>query len=51
MVSDGGVPPSGVVEPFDVVEEGGAGLVPVGEAAPVQEFGLGGLQRTTRLPH
>ena len=32
----------GVVEAFDVVEDGGAGLVPVGEAGPVQEFGLEG---------
>ena len=32
----------GVVEAFDVVEDGGAGLVAVGEAGLVQEFGLDG---------
>ena len=32
----------GVVETFDVVEDGGAGLVSGGEAGPVQEFGLEG---------
>ena len=40
MVSDGGMSPSGVVEGFDVVEDGRAGLVPGGEAGPGQEFGL-----------
>ena len=42
MVSDGRVPPPGVVEAFDVVEDGGAGLVADGEAGPVEEFGLEG---------
>ena len=32
----------GVVEAFDVVEDGGSGLVPGGGAGPVQEFGLEG---------
>ena len=32
----------GVVEAFDVVEDGGAGLVAGGGAGPVQEFGLEG---------
>ena len=32
----------GVVEAFDVVEDGGSGLVPGGEAVPVQEFGFEG---------
>ena len=32
--------PVGVVEAFDVVEDSGAGLVPGGEAGPVEEFGL-----------
>ena len=36
------MPSVGVVEALDVVEYGGAGLVPVGEAGPVQEFGLEG---------
>ena len=31
-----------VVEAFDVVEDGGSGLVVGGEAFPVQEFGLEG---------
>ena len=42
MVTDGRMPPVRVVEPFDVVEDGGAGLVPVSEAGPGQEFGLEG---------
>ena len=42
MVSDGGVPPVRVVEAFDVVEDGGSGLVPVGEAVPGQESGFEG---------
>ena len=33
-----------VVEAFDVVEDGGAGLVLVGEAGPVQEFGFEGAE-------
>ena len=32
----------GVVEPFDVVEDSGSGLVPGGEAGPVEEFGFEG---------
>lgn len=36
------MPPVRVVEAFDVVEDGGSGLVPVGEAGPVEEFGLEG---------
>ena len=42
MVSGGCVPPVGVVEAFDVVEDGGSGLVRGGEAFPVEEFGLEG---------
>jgi len=42
VVSDGGVPPVGVVEPFEVVEDRGTGLVSGSEGGPVEEFGLEG---------
>jgi len=47
-VSVGGVESSPVVEAFDEVEEGGAGLVVGGETRPVEEFAFEGGEERLR---